>query len=76
MLAQRADRLYDGKQAAALDTLAAAYAEAGRFPEAVATARKAVNLATQEKNQGLADRLQARLALYEAHKPFRQTAAQ
>jgi hypothetical protein len=70
-LAQRADKLCDGKAAAVLDTLAAAYAEAGQFPEAVETARKALELATEEKNQSLADRLRARLALYEAKKPFR-----
>ena len=37
-LAQRAVQLSDGREPAVLGTLAAAYAEAGRFPEAVQTA--------------------------------------
>jgi Flp pilus assembly protein TadD len=56
-----------------VDTLAAAYAEAGRFPEALATARKALDLAVQQNNPALADTLRARIALYEAGKPFHQT---
>ena len=36
-LARRAVKLSDGRQPESLDTLAAAYAEAGRFPEAVQT---------------------------------------
>ena len=56
-----------------LDVLAAAYAEAGRFPEAVATARKALHQATQKNKRGLADALRGRIALYEAGKPYRQT---
>ena len=38
-LAERADNLSGGKNATVLDILAAAYAEAGRFPEAVETAQ-------------------------------------
>ena len=56
-----------------LDTLAAAYAEADRFAEAVQTARKALDLATRHNDRALADALRARIALYEAGKPFRQT---
>ncbi len=57
--AQQANRLCGGKQPGVLDTLAAAYAEAGRFPEALATARKALELATQENDLALADILRA-----------------
>ena len=39
-LAQRAVQLSDGREPAILGTLAAAYAEAGRFSEAVQTARQ------------------------------------
>ena len=39
-LARRANQLSDGKRADVLDTLAAAYAAAERFPEALATVRK------------------------------------
>ena len=57
------------------DTLAAAYAEAGRFSEAVETARKALELATQQKEQSLAESIQKRIALYEAKTPFRDAPA-
>jgi hypothetical protein len=53
-----------------LDVLAAAYAEAGRFPDAVATARKALDLATRRKAAAVADALRKRIALYEAGKPL------
>jgi hypothetical protein len=55
------------------DTLAAAYAEAGRFPEALVTAHKALELATQENNRNLAEILWTRIALYEAGKPYHET---
>jgi tetratricopeptide (TPR) repeat protein len=73
--AQQANRLNGGRQPELLDTLAAAYAEAGRFPEALSTARKALDLATRQKAQVIADTLRARIALYEAGKPYRQTPA-
>jgi tetratricopeptide (TPR) repeat protein len=68
-LAMRAVKLTAAKDPAALDTLAAAYAEAGRFPEAVQTARQALALATEP----LAGDLKARIALYQTHRPFRDT---
>jgi Flp pilus assembly protein TadD len=71
--AERANQLSGGKQPDVLHTLAAAYAEAGRFPEALATVRKALDLATQQNNRALADALRARIALYEARKPYHQT---
>jgi len=74
-LAQRANRRSGGKQAAVLDTLAAAYAAAAWFPEAVVTACKAQDLARQEGNKDLTDALQARIALYEAGKPYREAAS-
>ena len=74
-IARRADQLSGGKQAAVLDTLAAAYAEAGRFPEAVQTARKALQLATQQKKQPLADSLQTRIRLYESGTPYHESLA-
>ena len=70
-IAGRASRLAGGDQPAVLDTLAAAYAEAGRFPEAIATARQALDLAVRQNKQSMADGLRARLALYEAGKPCR-----
>jgi tetratricopeptide (TPR) repeat protein len=70
--AQRANQLYGGKKPDVLDTLAAAYAEAGRFPEAIATARHALESAMQKNNRPLADVLRSRIALYEVGKPFHQ----
>ena len=71
-LAQRAVQLSGGQEPAILGTLAAAYAEAGRFPEAVQTARNALDLATQQNQQALAHALRAKIALYEAGRPYRQ----
>ncbi len=70
-LAQRAEQLSDGRAPAILGTLAAAYAEAGRFPEAVQTAHKALELATQQNNPSLAESIKAKIPLYEAGTPFR-----
>jgi protein O-mannosyl-transferase len=70
-LAERAVRLTGGHNPAYLDTLAAAYAEAGRFAEAIDTARKAVEVAEQLHAQQLTDGINARIKLYEAHKPYR-----
>jgi tetratricopeptide (TPR) repeat protein len=44
-LARRACELADNRQAGYLDTLAAAYAAAGRFREAVATIERAIEVA-------------------------------
>jgi Flp pilus assembly protein TadD len=68
--ARRADQLCGGKRVDVLDVLAAAYAEAGRFPDALATARKALDLATRHKAIAVADVLRKRIALYEAGKPL------
>jgi tetratricopeptide (TPR) repeat protein len=71
--AQRANGLCGGRRPDVLDTLAAAYAEAGRFPEALRAARHALDLATQQHDQPLADVLRSRIRLYEAGKPYRST---
>ncbi len=74
-LAQRANNRCGGRRPDVLDTLAAAYAESGWFPEALAAARKALQLAKQQNSPALADALRARIALYEAGKPYRQTSS-
>jgi tetratricopeptide (TPR) repeat protein len=56
-----------------LDTLAAAYAEAGRYAEAAESARRALELSLQKKDRESAQRLRSQLALYEAGKPFHET---
>ena len=70
--AQRAAELSDGQEPAILDTLAAAYAEAGRFSEAVQTARKALDLAAQQDKVVLGESIKARLRFYESDVPFRE----
>ncbi len=52
-----------------LDTLAAAFASAGRFDEAVITAQKALNLAN-ENNKQLFQAIKSHLDLYNASKPL------
>ena len=71
-LAERACQLTDSKQALLVGTLAAAYAEAGRFAEAVTAAEKAALLAEQSRQPELAARNRQLLALYRAGKPFHE----
>jgi tetratricopeptide (TPR) repeat protein len=70
-LAQEANRLSDGQNPRVLTALAAAYAEAGRFSEAVAAARQARRLAVDQSNTDLAGALQIQIGLYSAGAPFR-----
>ena len=72
-LAQQANRLSGGADPSILATLAAAYAEAGRFAEAISTATKTLDLASARTNTGPVDVLRARIKLYQAGIPFRET---
>jgi tetratricopeptide (TPR) repeat protein len=58
-----------------LRTLAAAYAENGRFSEAINTAQTALQLATSQGNSGLAADLQLNIANYERNLPLRSQAS-
>jgi tetratricopeptide (TPR) repeat protein len=71
-LARRAVRVSDGRQPAVLGALAAAYAEAGQFADAVQTAEQALALATSENKVALADALRAQIKLYRAESPYRE----
>ncbi len=71
-LAQRAVRLSDEREPAILGTLAAAYAEAGRFTEAVQTAHQALDLATEQNKQPLAESIKAKIPLYESQTPYHE----
>jgi tetratricopeptide (TPR) repeat protein len=64
-LAVRALQLTGGKDAAVLDTLAAAYARKEQYADAVSTARRALALAAARDPQ-LAEAIRRRLAEYEA----------
>jgi tetratricopeptide (TPR) repeat protein len=70
--AARAVQLTRSNNPVALDTLAAAYAEAGRFAEAVAAARQAQTTATAQGQAGLAEEIQHRLESYAAGRPHRE----
>jgi tetratricopeptide (TPR) repeat protein len=69
-LAERASRLTQRQDAAMLDVLAAAYAAAGRFEAAIATARAA--LALLPSGSELARSIQQRLDLYTKGLPYRR----
>ncbi len=58
-----------------LDTLAAAYAAAGRFEEAVETARQALELARTTGTPESAEGIAKRLATYQAHEPYTEPGA-
>ena len=55
-----------------LDTLAAAYAEAGRFSEAVALARRALDLPAMRNDPPSVEAIEARLKLYKTNTPFHE----
>ena len=69
-LAQRANQLTGGENPVILCTLAAACAEARRFPEAVAAAQRALPLAEAQSNPALVDDLRSEMKLYKARIPF------
>jgi Flp pilus assembly protein TadD len=75
-LAERACRLAHFEDVRSLGTLAAAYAEAGRFSEAVATAQKALERATATGQEQMAALCGQLLELYRAgklwHEPERK----
>jgi protein O-mannosyl-transferase len=55
-----------------MDTLAAAYASAGKFDEAIETAQKAMEISINIGQKQLASKLAKRLKLYKAQKPYIQ----
>jgi tetratricopeptide (TPR) repeat protein len=71
-LAEQAERLGGSESPEILDTLAAAYAEAGRFGDAVRSAQKAIELARAAGRQDMVKQLNGKLKLYEAGLPFHQ----
>jgi tetratricopeptide (TPR) repeat protein len=73
-LAERACELTHHGQPLFMGTLAAAYAECGRFPEAVTTAEKAEQLATTAGLAAVAAKNRQLLELYRAGKPYHEPA--
>ena len=72
MLAGRAVRLTERRDADALDTLAAAYAEAGRFDAAVGAGEEALTLSRQRQHQVSVSEIEGRLALYRSGQKIRE----
>jgi tetratricopeptide (TPR) repeat protein len=70
-LADHANQLSGSKDSAVLRTLAAAYAENGRFTEATATAESGLQLANTQNNSALAKIFESDLAHYRAKTPVR-----
>ena len=71
-LAERACELTQRREAVLLGTLAAAYAEAGRFNDAAATAEKARDIAAAGGQKAVAEKNRELLELYRAGKPYHE----
>ena len=72
---ERACTLTGYRETVMVGTLGAAYAEAGRFDDAIATAQKACALATELGKPELLNINQQLLELYRQHQPYREAAA-
>jgi tetratricopeptide (TPR) repeat protein len=70
-LAAQASQRSGGGNPVNLRILAAAYAEEGNYGLAAATARRALELAAQQKNDALSAALQKEIQLYQANTPLR-----
>jgi tetratricopeptide (TPR) repeat protein len=71
-LAERACAMAGTNQPRFWSTLDTAYAEAGRFSDAIRAAEKARDLALAAEQKGMADAASARIELYRKGKAFRQ----
>jgi tetratricopeptide (TPR) repeat protein len=71
-LAERACQLTQFREPRFVGTLAAAYAEAGRFADAVTTAEKAIDLATAAGQTDAADKNRQLIELYRAAKAYHE----
>ena len=69
-LATRACQLTNYNNPVFLATLGTAYASAGRFPEAIDTAKKAIALADAMNQPQVKNAVQQHLFLYLQHKPY------
>ncbi|MCA1905184.1 MAG: hypothetical protein LDL11_01175 [Desulfarculus sp.] len=68
--AQKADQLLPDNPDV-LDTLAAAYAEVGRFDQAVATQERSLGLLEKQGRREALEQARLRLSYYQAQKPWR-----
>ena len=72
-LATKACELTQSRDPRSLGALAAAWAETGRFPQAVQAAAKAAELARAQGNATLSREIEQQMALYQQGKPFRSS---
>jgi hypothetical protein len=70
-MSERACELTGRKDPEKLKTLAATYAEVGRFQEAAATAQAAADLASQADRKALAEECRLIRQSFDASKPWR-----
>ena len=70
--AQRACELTGYKEAGFIDTLAFAYAAAGRFEDAVTTANKALDIAKAASQKELAIEIEKRIELYKSGRRYQE----
>ncbi len=70
--AEEAVQLSGGREPLFLRTLAAAYAESGRFSEAIAVAQQAVGIAKMQAKPDMAKRLEKDLVLFRGNLPLRE----
>ena len=66
-------RLSRGREPIPLGTLAAAYAEVGRFSEAVKTADQAISLAAARGDAATADALRRQSQFYRTGSPYHES---
>ncbi len=71
--AELAAELTNYKNAEVLDSLAVAQAATGQFDQAEATAQKAIEIASNAKNNELAAIISKRLKLYKQKKPYQES---
>ena len=71
-LAEQANQLSGGKNPVFIRTLAAAYAESGRFNDAISAAQRALELAVAKGDQALASKLRTDIDLYRMNFPRRE----
>jgi tetratricopeptide (TPR) repeat protein len=72
-LAEQVERISGGREPMINMTLAAAYAETGRFAEAIETAQRAQQLAVAQNKPALVNALRGQIGLYQAGSPIRDT---
>jgi hypothetical protein len=75
-LAQEACERTNYRDPVLLDALAAAYAETGRFQDAIHIERTAAQLARQQKQEKQLNQIMSRLQLYQFGQPYREAPTQ